>query len=116
MVNDRDEPQPDYFEQVDKILRPRWFDRQGNRISFRSWVELHEDVDYVRVAHDEVDGIEVSTVWLGENHRFVGEGPPIIFESLVSGGPSGGAGARYCTEAEAMEGHAQLVRLARMGI
>jgi hypothetical protein len=63
-----------------------------------------------RVARTIVyDGCEVSTVFLGLDHRFSGVGRPIVFETLVFGGPFDGAGERYCTWAEAEAGHAKYV-------
>ena len=49
-------------------------------------------------------GTEVSTVFLGVDHQ-VGDGPPLLFETLVFG--SGGVDLvnRYPTWADAEEGH-----------
>lgn len=54
------------------------------------------------------DGCEVSTVFLGLNHQF-GEGPPLIFETMVFGGPFDQEQDRYSTWAEAEAGHARMV-------
>ena len=55
--------------------------------------------------------VEVSTVFLGLNHQF-GDGPPLIFETMVFGGDLDGEQERYSTEAEAIEGHkAMIVRV-----
>jgi hypothetical protein len=76
------------------------------------WGELHDDIDYIVVEktpmmyHDEP--VEISTVWLGINHNWH-DGPPIIFETMVFGGPNDGECFRYSTEKEAREGHAQIV-------
>ena len=63
------------------------------------------------VAQTEVaPGITVSTVFIGINHRFLSDGPPILFESL----PFGDYGAmdedmwRYSTWEEAEAGHRRL--------
>ena len=50
----------------------------------------------------------ISTVFLGLDHRFVGQGPPILFESLVFDGPYADLMARYCTLREAEKGHAKI--------
>jgi hypothetical protein len=59
----------------------------------------------------------VSTVFLGVDHRF-GEGPPILFETMVFGPPEGttsfpeewdGRMNRYATWDEAAAGHAEMV-------
>lgn len=54
---------------------------------------------------------EVSTVFLGLDHNFSDEGPPILFESLVFGGKLNGEGRRYATWDEAEAGHWELVLL-----
>lgn len=54
------------------------------------------------------EGCEVSTVFLGLDHRF-GDGPPLVFETLVFGGTEDGEGDRYSTYAEAVAGHARFV-------
>jgi len=64
-----------------------------------------------RVAKDVVvlsDGkkVEVSTVHLVIDHNF-GEGPPLIFETMVFGGAFDEEQERYSTEEEAAEGHAR---------
>lgn len=80
------------------------YDRQGNRISWRRWAELHGS-SYKIIAQHQVAESWVSTVWLGLDHGF-GHGPPVIFETLVFGGPLNDEGMRYSTEAQAFEGHA----------
>lgn len=62
-----------------------------------------------RVAYDELDnGNSVSTVFLGLNHQY-GDGPPLIFETMVFGGKYDQDMERYATEAQAIEGHARWV-------
>ena len=51
---------------------------------------------------------DVSTVFLGLDHRF-GPGAPLVFETLVFGGPCAGECDRYTTWVEAVEGHARMV-------
>jgi hypothetical protein len=87
-----------------------YYDRNGDPISFERWFELwHED--YKRVAFDSVGDVEVSTVWLGLNHSFLPDSPPIIFETMVFGGPNDEDQERYSTEEEAIEGHRRWVQL-----
>ncbi len=35
------------------------------------------------VAKDEFEGVVVSTVFLGLDHNFFGDGPPLLFETMV---------------------------------
>jgi hypothetical protein len=81
------------------------FDWQGKRITLDEWCELNKKPRHV--AQTELGELGyVSTVWLGMNHNFSGSGyPPIIFETMVFGGPLDQAQERYCTLEEAAEGH-----------
>lgn len=78
--------------------------------SVEEWGAFFEDIENRRVANDLIDQpgldpVEVSTVFLGLDHRWDGEGPPILFESMVFGGPLDGETYRYCTWDEAIAGH-----------
>lgn len=46
----------------------------------------------------------ISTVFLGLNHN-LGKGPPLVFETIVFGGPLDQECERYSTWEEAEEGH-----------
>jgi hypothetical protein len=94
------------------------YDRQGNPISLRRWLELWDRPhpgSYSRIALSEQrspDGevLQVSTVWLGIDHSF-GGGPPLIFETMVFGPDGDELGVwRWATEAMARDGHARLAR------
>jgi len=67
-------------------------------------------IDDRRVALDKdvAPGAEVSTVFLGLDHAF-GDGPPVLFETMVFGGPLDGEQDRYCTWDEAVAGHAAML-------
>ena len=58
------------------------------------------------------DGKMVSTVWMGLDHNFRRYEPPLIFETMVFGSADSYDEVdteRYSTEAEAIEGHKQMV-------
>ena len=91
-----------------------YYDRQGRSITLAEFAALHTE-DYYRVTLAEFGEVSVSTVWLGINHRF-GEGPPLIFETLVltdADHPLDQAGERYATEADAVAGHERWVAKVR---
>lgn len=68
-----------------------------------------------RVGRTVVGEYVVSTVWLfGIDHGW-GDGPPIIFETMVFGGDHGEELRRYCTEEQAMRGHLEAVDRLRAG-
>lgn len=59
----------------------------------------------------------VSTVFLGINHNFGLDGDPVLFETMVFMEGKGGHDEhmdRYCTWAEAEEGHQAIVDMVRM--
>ena len=59
-------------------------------------------------------GVHVSTVFLSLNHAF-GQGPPVLFETMIFGGPHDDYQERYTTVEEAREGHRRAVELAKGG-
>jgi hypothetical protein len=91
-----------------------YFDWQGNPISREEWARLFEDERHI--AEDEIDDVRVSTVWIGLDHRFLDDGPPLIFETMIFGGSLDEYCWRYATEREAREGHARAVELVALGL
>lgn len=89
-----------------------YYDRQGNPVTDRA--AQMELVKNKRVALTKIgaDGPEVSTVHLVLDHGYDG-GAPVIFETLVFGGALDQEMERYCTEAEAVAGHAAMVERVR---
>jgi hypothetical protein len=55
--------------------------------------------------------IFISTVFLGLDHRYSGTGPPIVFETMVFGGPNDGYQERCCTWREAKAMHRRVVNM-----
>ena len=68
-----------------------------------------DDVQHKRVNETTLpNGLWVSTVWLGLDHRHYDSGPPLIFESMVFRSEVNLAELtcrRYATELEAAVGH-----------
>lgn len=56
------------------------------------------------------DDVRVSTVFLGLDHRF-GEGPPLLFETMIFGGEHDQYQTRCSTWSEAEEMHKQALKL-----
>lgn len=63
----------------------------------------------IHVADEKVGEVRISTVFLGLDHNF-DKGDPILFETLVFGGPLDGEMDRYHTWEEAEAGHAAIVQ------
>ena len=98
---------------TDKIEGSEWFvldaDKNPVRVSMREGAMAFGDLKARIVEQTQLYGdVEVSTVFLGLNHRY-GEGPPLVFETLVFGGPYDGHMDRYSTWREAQAGHAAVV-------
>jgi rubredoxin len=56
------------------------------------------------VATDDIGGSRVSTVFLALDHSF-GHGLPVLWETMVFGGPLDGEMARYTSKGDALAGH-----------
>lgn len=65
------------------------------------------------VAQTMVGTVRVSTVFLGLDHNWKDSGDPILFETMIFGGPHDGYQERYSHWEEAECGHWQAVQLAR---
>ncbi|MEF2979051.1 hypothetical protein [Subtercola sp. YIM 133946] len=87
-------------------MSSEYYDRAGQPISRDEWVETF-DTDKM-VAKTTVGNSDVSTVYLGLNHSW-GDGPPLIFESMIFGGARDQDQYRYSTEEQALAGHQKLV-------
>jgi len=77
------------------------------------WGRWFENTDNRVIARDEINGVLVSTVFLGIDHNFTGEGPPVLFESMIFEGEFSEEQRRYRNMEEALEGHAALVHLVK---
>ncbi len=94
LLDENGEPQPC----PDLMDWARWF-----QISERS------------IARTEIGKIVVSTVFLGLDHGY-GSGPPVLFETMVFEGPLNGEQVRYCTRAEALSGHEEMVNRVKASV
>ena len=78
-------------------------------VSLEEWAEWFESTER-HLASTWIGRYWVSTVFLGIDHRFFGEGPPIVFESMIfKGGHHDINQTRYATWDEAMDGHDAMV-------
>lgn len=100
-----------------------YFNRQGEPIDLDAWSTLFNDWDYRQIADTQVEGFRVSTVWLGIDHGWREDMPPIIFETMVFGDEvemeifgrtqtvhvsADEFSRRYSTEPEARLGHSEV--------
>lgn len=89
----------------------RYYDKQGNPMELDAWAHKLDDREYkvVEQTHLKSGDVLVSTVWLGIDHNFLGEGPPLIFETMVFGDGEDDYTERYSTEEQARAGHVRIV-------
>ena len=84
-------------QEVDTMTWARWFEK-GDRGTAKTTVR---------------EGVYVSTVFLGLDHRFFADGPPILWETMIFGGPHDQCQYRYSSLEEAKAGHEKAVQLAK---
>lgn len=77
-------------------------------MTWARWLEDHRQVQA-----DRVGDVLVSTVFLGLDHRFDGDGPPVLWETMIFGGPLDGYQDRYDSHENALGGHQTALKLAR---
>ncbi len=99
-------------------MRARWYTLNGRvavPIDFEDMLALGPRLEdtHRSVARDEIADVCVSTVFLGLDHQW-GDGPPLIFETMVFGGEHDECQWRYSTWEEAEAGHANVVELVRI--
>lgn len=83
-----------------------WYNLEGDTPVRVSPEEVNWDDRWQLVT--EIGDSSVSTVFLALDHSICGN-EPVLFETLVFGGPLADEGQRYSTKAEAEEGHAKWV-------
>ena len=88
----------------------KFYGKDHKEMTLHEWGAKMEDWDYKRVEKDIIDDVEISTVWLGIDHSF-GDGPPIIFETMIFGGKHDDFCERYETETDALDGHVRAIAL-----
>lgn len=90
------------------------YDRQGNEVGLKGW--SIERGTSNSVANDHVDGMRVSTVFVGVDMGY-GDGPPLIYETMVF--PEDSWDEQYCdryaTEQDALVGHAKAIQWVKDG-
>jgi hypothetical protein len=94
-------------------MSERWIlDADGEPVQCESLLDwarwMQESPERRVVARETVNGAVVSTVFLGLDHQF-GRGLPLLFETMVFGGPNDQNQERYSTRAEALAGHTRVV-------
>jgi hypothetical protein len=102
-------------------FEPRWYILDHERRPVRvddalTWGRWLQEVEDNHVAHEEIGDTRVSTIFLGLDHRHSGNGPPMLFETMIFGGMLDGTRWRYSTWDDAETGHAMAVKKARAAL
>lgn len=106
-----------YFT-LDDDLKPVPSDGESYWDWFRSmpessgWYTKKTGIGF-KVADTNVDGIRVSTVYLGLDHSYGGGSGPLLWETMIF--PGEGFQERYASHDEAIERHRELVETIRSG-
>ena len=97
---------PEYYILIDRL--PVAVDLD----TWARWFATHDR----KVAWDQIGDARVSTVFLGLDHNMRMSGEPILFETMVFGGPLNDERWRYATYAEAERGHQEAVTQTRIAM
>lgn len=76
-----------------------------------TWANWFEGNPSRHLAKDERGDVKVSTVFLSIDHNW-GDGPPVLWETMIFGGKHDQYQERYTSRAAALEGHALACSLA----
>lgn len=80
-------------------------------LEWARWFETAER----HIGDTTIGDSRISTVFIGIDHSF-GYGPPLLFETMVFGGPMNEFQDRYTTRAEALAGHESVCQQAAAAI
>jgi len=85
-------------------------------VDLLAWAEWIKNPENKRVAQTYIDDYRISTVFLGLDHNYEEDGPPILFETMVFKGSDSDLDMdRYSTYSEAEQGHQRMVDKVKAG-
>jgi len=90
------------FEKTDKVIKQEAI---ATGMSF----DMPISKTTANLTDGKLEGCRISTVFLGIDHNF-GDGPPLLFETMVFGGKLDQEQDRYSTYDEAITGHDKMKR------
>lgn len=93
--------------------RPKYYilkDKEPVPAEMLEWAAFFEDIDQRMIARDDLGEVLISTVFLGLDHSYSDEGPPLLFETMVFNTKKGEEDMyRYSSWDEAVAMHNKLV-------
>lgn len=81
--------------------------------SIIKWSQWFEDFEKRQTAETIIGSIRISTVFLGIDRNFSRNGPPVLWETMIFGGPNNGYQNRYSNIEDALSGHELAVCIAK---
>ena len=78
------------------------------------WARWYETADR-QLAETRIEQTRISTVFLGLDHSFGLDGPPVLWETMVFGGKLDEEQCRYTSKDDALTGHARMVKRVKEG-
>lgn len=82
--------------------------KEIKEVNLTTWARWFETANR-HIGKDTINGVDISTVFLGIDHSFDGK-TPVLFETMVFGGKYDQEQERYCTYNEAENGHRKWVQ------
>ncbi|HDY90252.1 MAG TPA: hypothetical protein ENH82_19300 [bacterium] len=92
------------------ILKDGKIIEESDPVKWGQWFEVSEE-RYIK--SDKFGDIQVSTVFLGIDHGFNEEEPPVLFETMIFGGEHDQYQERYTDIESAKTGHDKAVQLVK---
>ena len=96
-----------------------WYGLDGQPISITEAEALLASPDRIiakTILTTDRGRVKISTVFLVLDHSYLGEGPPILWETMTFGGPEDLHERRYSSKADAIAGHQEMVNLSRRAL
>lgn len=90
-------------------------DENGNAVEVKDLMEWANWLETANrsIGKDVVGDVRVSTVFLGLDYSFSG-GVPVLWETMVFGGPLDGEEERYTSKEDALKGHAAMLERVKL--
>lgn len=86
---------------------------EASLMEWAMWLEHHRDARVVEQTRISA-AVAVSTVFLGLDHSWTNEGPPVLWETMTFGGVFDQYQDRYTSKLDALRGHLWAVELVRL--
>jgi hypothetical protein len=85
------------------------------QVSLEQSLTVYDNLDMKVTKQDIVGHIKVSTVFLGMDHRMIGESLPVLWETMIFGGEHDQYQERYTSHEDALAGHQKALDLVNRG-